>query len=306
MVPDLLAAGKFSRALQVLEQRIGLVNKEPLLPLFRRAALAAHGYLPTMPFAQDIEMPLLSPNCRLADRNLVPRRVFDLSAASEVEREGQKSVTLGDFPEALRRFRAALQQLAVTSADNAEQEREGQNLVDTVRNYVTGMRLLIEAQKTRQKGSGQEQLGVELAAYCTCCSLRPLHEFLVLTLAMTIAYKAANYLTAASFAKRLLNGGFETMKGSQKNLESAQKILAEQRGTDAHRINYELNSAPGSVRLCCASLTRIGSAEATTSCPFCRSLAKESYLGSVCPTCNLAEFGRSALGVQFARAGAGA
>lgn len=45
---------------------------------------------------------------------------------------------------------------------------------------------------------------MELLAYFTCCNLQPVHLLLALRLAMASAFKGKNFITAASFAQRLL------------------------------------------------------------------------------------------------------
>lgn len=45
---------------------------------------------------------------------------------------------------------------------------------------------------------------MELLAYFTCCNLQPAHLLLALRLAMASAFKGKNFITAASFAVRLL------------------------------------------------------------------------------------------------------
>ena len=45
---------------------------------------------------------------------------------------------------------------------------------------------------------------MELLAYFTCCNLQPAHLLLALRMAMAAAFKGKNFITAASFAQRLL------------------------------------------------------------------------------------------------------
>lgn len=49
---------------------------------------------------------------------------------------------------------------------------------------------------------------LELVAYFSCCRLQPSHAFLVLRRAMSVAWKAQNYITAASVSvSQLCRGG---------------------------------------------------------------------------------------------------
>merc|ERR1712032_811282 len=55
---DLIAAGEFEEALSLLKRRLGLVNAEPLEPLFKEAYWACCTSLTTLPQAPSVNWPL--------------------------------------------------------------------------------------------------------------------------------------------------------------------------------------------------------------------------------------------------------
>ncbi|PHJ19147.1 coatomer alpha [Cystoisospora suis] len=141
---------------------------------------------------------------------------------------------------------------------------------------------------------------IELVAYFACCKMQPSHLFLVLRRAMSVAWKAQNFVTTAAFARRLVNGNFMAIKGAQEEIAKARKVLAlcEQKGTDAHVINFE-PSEFDSLLLCTVTLTRLAPGTPITRCPFCGAVAKVEFSGRICPICDLSELGARVVGLQF-------
>merc|ERR1719453_2153787 len=95
---------------------------------------------------------------------------------------------------------------------------------------------------------------LELVAYFTCCKLAPAHMTLILRVAMLTHFKAQNFITAAYFAKRLLNAGSRVQPDLAKQ---AKQVLAtcEQKATDAHAINFDIKAAGNdAVTICSGSL----------------------------------------------------
>jgi coatomer protein complex subunit alpha (xenin) len=149
-----------------------------------------------------------------------PYVLFNLSFLQEQQKEAAKIVTAGKFSEALTAYRRLLQQTCLAVAATTEEERELHDLVALCTEYVTAMRLEV-TRKTLPEGDVVRSL--ELLAYLTCCKLAPAHQALTLRMAMTTAFKAQNFITAAYFAKRLLDG---KAKPSAELATQARKVLA--------------------------------------------------------------------------------
>merc|ERR1719265_930365 len=110
-------------------------------------------------------------------------------------------------------------------------------VIDICTSYINAMRL-----ETTRKTLPPDQVArnIELAAYLTCMKLQPGHLMLTLRVAMSTAFKANNFITAASFAKRLVQGDGSVQKPADV-VAQARKLLAvcEQKGSDAHEIAFD-------------------------------------------------------------------
>jgi len=170
-------------------------------------------------------------------------------------------------------------------------------MIDICREYVNLCRL-----EVTRKGMDQTSTArmIELAAYMTCCKVQPVHLMLTLQLAMTISFKAGNYVTAASFAKRIIQGNFNNERNKDVITKARQLVtVCEQRASDAHSLKFDIKAPPESFKLCSGSLTPIASTDPTASCPYCGASYKTQYRGKLCDTCQLSEVGLNALGIQL-------
>jgi len=292
---DLVAAGEFEEALNVLKRRIGLVNPEPLEEVFREAFWATCSVSPSMPQAPSLNWPLLSDGS-LKKRDLAPVTLFSVGNIQARVREAHKVLTKeGKFNVCLEIFRSALQSTTLSMASDAREEQQIMEVIEVCREYVNAMRL-----EVTRKGLDAANVGknVELSAYLTCCKLQPVHQFLFLRVAMSTAFKAQNFVTAACFAKRLLQGTFNKPADV---VAQARKLLqvCEQKASDATEINFDTKVNPEEFKLCSGSLTPIGATDPTVQCPFCGAVYHASYKGKLCDVCELAELGANTLGLQF-------
>merc|ERR1712176_995937 len=105
---DLVAAGEFEEALTLLRKRLGLINPDPLEPLFREAYWATCSSLPSIPQGQSLQWPMLSAGTPKL-REIAPMILYTSKSIADKVKEGFKLTTEGKFPEALTVFRDALQ-----------------------------------------------------------------------------------------------------------------------------------------------------------------------------------------------------
>jgi len=207
--------------------------------------------------------------------------------------------TKGKFNDSMTVFRSALQAIPLAVAKDQKEEQQLNDLITLCREYC--LLSVIEAQRKSQNPATDMKRIVELAAYMSCCKIQPAHQILTLRLAMSGAFKAQNFVTASSFAKRIVTGSFGPACGAEV-VASARKILAvaEQKGTDAHAVNFDTKAPVEDFRICCASLTPLtGTTEPTTQCPYCGATYWAKEKGKLCQVCELAEIGANTLGVQF-------
>lgn len=204
----------------------------------------------------------------------------------------------GKFNDALAAFRSALQSIPISVANDANEERQLTDMIEMCREYVTFARLQVTSKKlTPDKAARQ----IELNAYLTCCKLQQFHQFLTLKTAMGIAFKNENFVTAASFAKRMIQGNFGPADKHKDDVQKARQVLqiCEQKATDKHQINFDPKASAEEVRLCSGSFTAIGANDKSVSCPYCGSTYDISWKGKLCETCQLAEIGANTLGIQL-------
>lgn len=92
--------------------------------------------------------------------------------------------------------------IPVVVVDSRKEVDEVKELLGIAKEYTIALRIELNRREPALKDDLLRQ--TELAAYFTHCQLQPTHLKLSLNSAMSIAYKAKNYNTAASFARRLL------------------------------------------------------------------------------------------------------
>jgi len=277
-------------------RRLSLINAEPLEPLFREAYWAACSTLPVPPQCPPLRYPLMAEGC-MKGTGQVPQVLFTSERVAEMVKDGHRFTTQGKFSDALARFRCALQALPLSVASDADEERRLTDMVDMCRQYGVAMRLEV----TRKAlGPTQVARSVELAAFLACCKLLPQHRLLTLRVAMSTAFKAQNFITAAAFARVLVTGGLGIGSAPQDVVSQARNLLAacDQKGTDAHAIRLDVKAIE-EFRMCAGSFVPIAPTEPTVVCPFCGSTFGHSYKGKLCETCQLCEIGANALGIQF-------
>lgn len=292
-----VAAGKYEDALDYLAKRIGLINPAPLQAVFKSIVRSSFSSLPLLPLFPSKYLPLLESGT-LVTQDHRPISCVSVSSLLENLREGNRLVTAGKLEEALSAYTQLLHRLAFAEAESEEEERQLLEILTTARIYALAMRI----ECTRQSLSESEVLrNVELAAYLGCSKLQPVHQFLALRRALTVAWKAQNYITAATFAQKLIQANFgPNVKGLSEAVTQAKKVLiaSEKRGFDQYAIDFDVTDTD-SLAICSSSLSRILPRDATVKCPYCSSIAKAAHAGELCSVCTLSELGARVLGLQF-------
>ena len=159
-------------------------------------------------------------------------------------------------------------------------------LLEICREYVTAIRL-----KNAMGDAGDDAVrATELAAYFTHCNLQPAHLMLALNLAMTASFKAKCFITAAGFARRLLELPDIASEKNAQVRSKAQKVLqkSEAQARNEHELAYDERN-PFVVD--CSALTPIYRGAPVVRCAFCGSAYEPSFKGKVCVTCGLALVG---------------
>lgn len=297
MPADLIAAGEFEEALSVLKKRLGVINADPLEPLFKQAYWATCSSLPGLPQSPSLTYPLLSAG-NYKSRDVTPFIFFQVQNVLDQVKDAHKLTSEGKFREALTIFRNALQCIPLSVANDSKEEQQLTEMIEVCKDYTLGMRIELTRKALDPTNVARN---IELAAYFTCCKLQGSHSFLALQGAMATAFKGQNFVTAASFARRILQGNFGNMKIPDESRAKARKLLqvCEQKAADAHEIKFDSRSSLEDFKLCAGSLTPIGPTDLTASCPYCGALYHASYKGKLCDVCELSEIGANTLGIQL-------
>jgi len=298
LAADLIAAGEFDEALSLLKRRLGVINADPLEPLFRDAYWAACSSVPSLPQTPSLNWPLLAEGS-IKGQGAVPVILHTKSMIIDRVKAAQKLTTEGKFADAMGVFRNALLMIPLSAASDATEEQNLLDIIEICRDYITFTRL--EAARGQAMQASQHSRNIELAAYMTCVKVTSkIHKFLALQRATLTAFKLQNFVTAASFAKRIVQTDWSDQIKSEQ-VAKARQILAtcEKTATDAHTINFDSTESDPIIKLCSSSFTRIGESEPVVKCPYCNAMYKAQYKGSLCETCRLCEIGANTLGTQL-------
>ena len=294
---DLIAAGEFTEALALLQRRIALVNPEPLKPLFTDIVMGAHACVPGLPFTPSIPVPI-----QAVDGG--PNVLFSAAFLRAKLNEAMHQVGLGNPSDALAFARYVIQALPLSLARSVEEEKELFELLAVAQRYASAM-LVETTRRQLSEDPSQKIRELELAAYLCSAKLEPTHVLMVLNSAMTIAFKAKNFILASQLARRIITGawgaGDEFVTAATTR---ARKVVtaSEQNGTDAFKISFDPSWLTGdALRLCSGSLTPVhpNMHDKMISCPLCQSGFQPDWQGQTCTVCQLSAVGAAALGLQF-------
>ncbi|KNC75290.1 hypothetical protein SARC_12182 [Sphaeroforma arctica JP610] len=172
------AAGAFDVAAQILNTQIGVVNFEPLRPLFLGTAsatqTAVQGFatLPCMINAVHGNWQEAGP------KNGIPITSVSLDSLLTRLQSAYQATTSGKFALSLSHFRQIILAIPLLVVEGKRELNDAQQLVSICKEYVTGISMEL-MRKDLPKSNLQEQLRVcELAAYFTHCNLQPMHLIL--------------------------------------------------------------------------------------------------------------------------------
>jgi len=289
---DHIAAGSFDSAMALLNQQIGVVNFAPLKDKFLAIRAGATLQVPTLPSFGALATPLYR-DVSSGPRATLPLLSLTLeSLIDDKLKAGYKAFTNAKFNDSLANFLSILHSLLFIVVDNREDSRKCKELLAICKDYITGLRM--EMTRKDASLSSEPSRQAELAAYFTHCNLEPIHLQLALRSAMNTFYKIKNYQQAAGFARRLLD-----LDPKEDVATMARKVIkfAEQNNDNAITINYNDRNP---FVVCGISFTPIYRGSESATCGYCSAAYLPNFKGQLCPTCQLAEIGKSVTGLQLA------
>ena len=170
------------------------------------------------------------------------------------------------------------------------------------------MRIELERRRVLAANPDDMKRVAELACYMTLCGMDTVHKYLAYKNALMMAYKLQNYITAAHFAKLVLDlepsGLFATKPDViAKHKEYYTRFT--QAGTNAAKLNFNqsLNAELTEINgyMCLASLEPFDDnrAMATIKSPLCGSIYGKEHAGKLCPTSELCLLGEEVVGLTL-------
>lgn len=283
--------------MNLLSRQIGVINFAPLKPTFMAVYQGASVMLPAYPSAPALRVPLQrNAQERSPGKNSLPMTSLRLAEQVEVLKGAYRAFQAGRFVEAQEQFLLLIHRIPLLTVDSRAEQSEVKELLGICREYVTAVRLKTELDATTDTDSVR---AMELGAYFTHCNLQPAHLLLSLRLAMVNAFKLKNFITAASFARRLLE---LPDVASEKNAQlrgKAQKVLqkSELNARNEHSLNYDERNP---FVLCCQTLTPIYRGSELLRCPYCQAAYLPKFKNQLCATCQLSQIGLETLGLVSA------
>lgn len=131
--------------------------------------------------------------------------VLTVQTLTQMFSKGIELTTKGDFNGALHAFRQCLQCVPLLVVTSEQTLKSVEGLVKRLVEYITAMRIELERKKLVAAGSQDTTRITELSCYMTLCGMDNAHKFLAYKNAMSGNYKIANFITAAHFARLVLD-----------------------------------------------------------------------------------------------------
>jgi len=291
LAADHAAAGSFESAMKLLHQQVGIVNFEPLKPLFLSLFIGSRVAVPTEPAIPSFCAPLQRMSGTENQRNGLPSLSLELQPLIENRlKSAYKATTLGKFPEALSHFNYIVNSIPLLVVNSRKEANEAKDLLGICRDYITGLRM--ETLRKDPQIANDPVRQAELAAYFTHCNLEQVHLMLSLRSAMSCTYKIKNYQHAASFARRLLE-----LDPKDDVVTQAKKVVkfCETNNENAHNLNYNERNP---FAICGISLVPVYKGSPVVLCPYCQTSYLPEHKGKLCATCQIAQIGKEISGLQ--------
>jgi len=282
-----VAAGDFDSAMKLLSRQLGIVNFAPLKQHFVDLAYASHVTLEGMPASPKMPMPLGRGWSSRATGVLPPAMICSPEILQERLKSAFKLTTEGKFVEALKVFVGIIHAITLLSVEDPSEVEDVEQLLKVAREYACALRIEIARKEVKDDATRQ----AELAAYFTHSELQPIHLSLSLRSAMSIFFKLKNYVTAATFCRRLLE-----LNPPVKVATQAKQVLqaCERAPKDEVEVNYDPHNP---FAVCSATFVPIYKGTKDCVCPTCGAHYVVEEAGNVCGVCNLGKIGADATGL---------
>jgi len=280
--------------MQLLNRQIAAsdfsVLKDPMLGCYLGAMLS----VPGVPGSGSMSIPLLrNDSAGHPGAESLPRTALKMRHLVLGIKMGYKYFQGGKFNDSKSTFSEVLKKIPLVVTDSKAEAAEMKEMLEICREYITAIRIKGEM----SQAAADPVRSTELSAYFTHCNLQPMHLLLALRSAMGSAFKHKNFITAAGFARRLLE--LPDMN-SERNADlrvKATKVLqkSEQMARNMHTLNYDESK---SFSIDCKDFVPVYSGDNSEKCSYCGSVyTGEDMKGKVCLTCNFSAVGTKTIGL---------
>jgi coatomer subunit alpha len=223
----------------------------------------------------------------------LPRTSLKISTLVTGIKDGYRAFQGGKFMESKNCFQKVLTLIPLVVTDSKSEAAEIKEMLEICREYITAIRI-----KAAMNDVGPDPVrSTELSAYLTHCNLQPVHLLLVLRSAMGTAFKHKNFITAAGFARRLLElPDMSSERNSDLRLK-ASKVLqkSEQMARNEHELNYDEST---SFKIDCAKFIPIKAGSPSVKTSYTGSeYSDPSMTNKVCLTCGMCAVGVKTIGL---------
>ena len=282
--------GEFTNALSMLSKQIGLINAQPLKPLFIMMHSMSTCKIGILPNVIPIDLRI--------NLNGIPHVPINMQYVKSLISTGYGYTLKGEFQNALQAFQRALQSMTMVCCKQHQEEEEIKSTIKHCVEYIIAMRCAV--QKV-QIGTSNQNRAAELSLYMTTAKLKPEHRILTLVNAIILVSKIKNYITGAYLCDEYLNYESEISLIKPQDIEKYKKYRAkfQEKGMNEVKIDFDTtNGAKQCVGyLCSDSLSPLK--KKPILCPFDGSTFDEKCAGKLCPNCELCRIGAETIGMKW-------
>ncbi|KAF5389654.1 hypothetical protein D9757_004110 [Collybiopsis confluens] len=291
LAADHVAAGSFETAMRLLYRQLGVVNFEPLKPLFLSIYRSSHVYLSPVASLPPLQLHIRRNPSESSPGRVLPVAARTLQSVRSEFAEGARDVAGNRLSDAQATFRSVLRALLVVVLTSDDEAKQWRDLVTLAREYLLGVSIELERRRVAQEDPDNIRRNLELAAYFTHCQLQPVHLQIALRSAITVFGKANNPAHAARFAQRLL----DLRPDARIAATARQRVAAGERNPrNTVEITYD-EFTP--FEICAASYTPIFKGSPSVQCPYTNAAFLPQYKGLLDPLTELTEIGATASGL---------
>ena len=284
---DRACAGNVDSACQLLHRQIGLKNAQALAGTLRACYLSTQSATAGFPGMPALNTPML----RSASPSL-PLAVYRLQHVFQAAKAGMRFFQAGHFEDTLAAFKSMLEIVPLVVVDSQEEETDLRQIVEMAKEYILAVQIEL-ARREVPAGSARHLL---LAACMTQCKLQSSHVLLTLNSAMVAAFKAGNFIDAASYANRILvNPDIHAPRNAALE-QRARKVLQRSEREGRNAVETGLSSDRPNV-LDSDSLELVEQIADCVKCPLCTAPYAATKKGMTCRVCGLSQVGVETVGL---------